>query len=97
MVEKDDWRLTFGDEDYMYDQNAYHRKWVQKSKNDDHDHCKFCWAKFANFEDTLHEGYVVEFNNYNFWICDACFNDFKEMFRWTLVEEIEDRVNDQKT
>jgi len=51
----------------------------------DHDHCEFCWDKFAHYPDTLHQGYTTADNYY--WICPDCMNDFKEMFKWTICNE----------
>ena len=77
MIEKDDWRLR-GQEDYLLGENLYFRKWKAPKKEWDHDHCEFCWDKFSDYPDTLHEGYTTE-DNYN-WICQTCYDDFKEMF-----------------
>ncbi len=51
----------------------------------DHDHCTFCSAKFMvpGTPDTLHEGYTTK-DNYH-WVCPQCFEDFKEMFKWTVA------------
>ena len=79
MIDKDDWRLR-GQEDYLSGKALYFRKWKAPKKEWDHDHCEFCWEKFSDYPDTLHEGYTTEDNYY--WICPACYNDFKEMFKW---------------
>ncbi len=84
MVEKDDWRLLRGQEDYLLNKTLYFRKWQATSEEWDHEHCEFCWGKFSDFPDTLHEGYTTEDNYY--WICPACFEDFKEMFKWKVIE-----------
>ena len=47
--------------------------------------CEFCWEKFSDFDGMLHEGYTTEDNYY--WICPDCFNDYKIMFEWTVIEE----------
>lgn len=47
-------------------------------------HCNFCWATFSEYDDDLHEGYCTPDETY--WICPECFNDFKEMFHWTLED-----------
>ena len=57
------------------------RRWMADLRND-HDHCAFCWDKFAEYDGCLHEGYCTE-DCYD-WICDACFNDLKECFRWRV-------------
>ncbi len=80
MIEEDDWRLLRGQEDYLSGKTLYFRKWKAPSEELDHDHCEFCWDKFSDYPDTLHEGYTTEDNCY--WICQTCYDDFKEMFKW---------------
>ena len=79
VIDKDDWRLR-GQEDYLSGKTLFFRKWRAPKKEWDHDHCEFCWEKFSDYPDTLHEGYTTEDNYY--WICPTCYNDFKEMFKW---------------
>lgn len=87
-AESNDWRQT--------DQKAYldkatfeHRPFTPPSDNPhwDHEHCSFCWAKFmAKVPDSdptvMAEGYVSEDDH---WVCDRCFDDFREEFEWTVV------------
>lgn len=82
MVEKDDWRLLRGQEDYLLGVTLYWKKWKAPSAVWDHDHCEFCWEKFSESTDTLHEGYTTEDGKH--WICPECFSDFKDMFRWSV-------------
>lgn len=35
------------------------RRWMTDVRND-HDHCAFCWDKFAEYDGCLHEGYCTE-------------------------------------
>ncbi len=84
MVDKNDWRLRW-QEDYLLGKTLYFRKWRTLKKEWDHDHCEFCWDKFSDYPDTLHEGYTTENNGY--WICQKCYNDFKEMFNWKTIDE----------
>jgi hypothetical protein len=80
---QEDWRLT-NQERYLQGVALYRRRYVKPRPEWDHDHCSFCWAKFME-EDrpgVLHEGYVTE-NNYH-WICEKCFNDFAERFKWIV-------------
>ena len=85
MLEQNDWRLT-NQEDYLMNAQLYKRPYVQPTFTWDHDHCSFCWEKFmeGNCDDTLHEGYCTK--NEKRWICEQCFQDFKEMFQFSLVE-----------
>jgi hypothetical protein len=36
-----------------------------------------------DYPDVLHEGYATQ-DDYH-WICERCFEDFREQFRWTLA------------
>ena len=83
MIEKNDWRLQ-GQEKYMTGRKLKLVPFSPLSKTWDHEHCEFCWAKFSNHEDDLHEGYVTE--DKHTWICPECCADFKEMFEWELIE-----------
>lgn len=83
MIEKDDWRLQ-GQEKYLTEVKLIRTPFAPLSKTWDHEHCEFCWAKFSNHEDDLHNGYVTE--DKRTWICPECYEDFKEMFRWELLD-----------
>jgi hypothetical protein len=80
-----DWRLR-GQEKYLAGVALYRKRWTQTRDNWDHDHCQFCWANFAADEnpETLHEGYT-DGNEY-WWICEPCFEDFRERFAWKLPD-----------
>ena len=78
----DDWRLT-NQLDYLF------RKKIKKCNfsdfpEKDHEHCSFCWDKFGHDEDLIKDGYCTE-DNYH-WICNSCFEDFKIMFEWKIVD-----------
>ena len=79
MVEKNDWRLM-NQEKYLKNKNLLHINYNQE-KNHDHDHCAFCMEKFTTEQ---HKGYCTE--DYYYWICEKCFDDFKGLFNWTVVE-----------
>jgi hypothetical protein len=38
----------------------------------DHEHCRMCWEKIAEFEGCQHEGYT----NGRDWLCESCFNKY---------------------
>ena len=79
-----DWRLR-GQDAYLSGKTLYYREWDELREGCDHDHCEFCWDKFSKLPDTLHKGYVTEDGRY--WICDDCYNCFKETFGWMLIEK----------
>jgi hypothetical protein len=84
----DDWRLN-GQERYLSGVTLVRRTYRRYSKNAewDHDHCEFCFAKFMieDVPDVLHVGYSTE-DEYR-WICDSCFAEFKDRFRWTVTRD----------
>ena len=86
MTDKADWRLQ-GQERYLKGATLIHRRYRRYPKNPerDHDHCAFCWAKFMveDHPGVLHIGYATT-DDYH-WICEGCFEDFKEMFGWQVV------------
>jgi len=83
MVEENDWRLT-GQKEYLTGITLYRKSWKKTRPDWDHDHCEFCFAKFMDQDlpNILRDGYTDE-QEYR-WICDTCFNDFKEHFSWKL-------------
>ncbi len=86
MVEKDDWRID-DPKEYLQNASLYKRDYKAQSERWDHEHCRFCWKKFmeSGGDGILTTGYATEDNIC--WICPECYEDFKEMFGWTLVEE----------
>ena len=91
MQEDGDWRLR-DQENYLKGVTLVHRKYRQyeSAPNWDHDHCEFCWVKFMveDHPDVLHEGWTTEDNHR--WICNNCFDDFKEMFEFEIGSLAED-------
>ena len=83
MVEKNDWRLM-GQEQYLKNVKLIKAKYKAPSKRWDHDHCEFCTDRFMEYEGCLREGYCTE--DRKIWICEECYQDFKEMFGFTLIE-----------
>lgn len=77
----DDWRLDF-QMDYLYGKELKHERFWSDDIQD-HAHCEFCLDRISTLAEDLHEGYCTE-DEY-WWICDACFNDFKDMFQWKVV------------
>lgn len=78
-----DWRIN-GQEDYLMSKELIKSIY---SKETGHEHCIFCWHKFMKYPDGIEncsgEGYCTPDGKY--WICDKCFNDFKEDFNWKLI------------
>ena len=80
---KDDWRI-FDQPDYLYKAVCEKRKYTKYSETWDHEHCVFCWAKISEYEGDIHECYHAI--DADVWICEACFDDFKDMFQWTVAK-----------
>lgn len=78
MVNNNDWRLM-GQEKYLKNKDLYHIYYNQ-NKNNDHDHCAFCTKKFSS---QYQIGYCTE--DYYYWICEKCFDDFKDLFNWRVL------------
>ena len=89
MAEETDWRLG-SQENYLKGVALVHRRCRRNPRDAtwDHDHCEFCWAKFTveDCPDVLHRGYATT-DDYH-WICEKCFDDFKDLFKWTVVGEL---------
>jgi hypothetical protein len=83
--ENGDWRLT-NQEGYLTGKTLIWRAYAAPRPDWDHDHCEFCWTKFAGNEvgdDVLTEGYVTTDGSQH-WICAECFEDFRDRFAWTV-------------
>lgn len=90
---KDDWRLTNQDE-YFLGIKLYKRKYIRFNETWDHDHCSFCWGKFMveDLPEVIHEGYASEDSNH--WVCEECFEDFKDLFQWEVIIDENDPISD---
>lgn len=81
MLEKNDWRLL-NQGQYLTNARLKRSEYKAPSEKWDHDHCSFCWDKFSESDGDLHLGYCTL--DGKFWICDECFDDFKDMLRFEL-------------
>ena len=79
-----DWRLQ-GQEEYLTGVSLVKKRYRRYRENWEHDHCEFCWRRFSENPGDLNEGYATE-DEYR-WICEDCYQDFKEQFRWTVKED----------
>ena len=83
-----DWRLM-GQEDWLSNRPVRWAEWTPYREGWDHDHCAFCSAEFAaevNDHVDYSAGYVTADDSYT-WICRPCFEDFRERFGWTVVDQ----------
>jgi len=85
MANKDDWRLR-GQEEYMMNMSFVYKKFVPQEVGEDHTHCEFCWHKFMEnaeeVKDASEHGYCS--SEQEKWVCEECFEDFKQMFNWKI-------------
>ncbi len=78
----DDWRIM-GQPGYLFKKMLVHRRFeIQPGEKADHAHCEFCNDYFSLNENYLHEGYYEPKSQT--WICEECFQDFREMFQWEV-------------
>lgn len=84
---KEDWRLN-NQEKYLMNKTLYRIPFQPYSSEWDHEHCEFCYEKFSEDPNDLHEGYCTEPINQKGarWICPKCYQDFQSMFNWLLKE-----------
>ena len=83
MLDKKDWRLI-DQEDYLMDARLVKSEYKAIGDNSDHEHCAFCWDKFSESKDDLSVGYHTKDGRH--WICEDCFNDFKEAFNFSFED-----------
>lgn len=79
MINQNDWRLT-NQMNYLFEKQLKHVYFQKHSESWDHEHCEFCNETICN--DKKMEYCTID--DYH-WICENCFNDFKDMFKWTVV------------
>ncbi|MEA2165096.1 MAG: hypothetical protein QOK37_3223 [Thermoanaerobaculia bacterium] len=86
MREPNDWRLR-NQLTYLKGVVLEWRPYRAFREGWEHDHCEFCWDKFAEGDDAdvLHAGYATA--DELRWICATCFADFKDLFAWVVVAE----------
>lgn len=77
----DDWRLT-NQMNYLYGKKLLHTKYEPYKEGWEHDHCEFC---FERIDTTTGNAYCTE-DKYH-WICEKCFEDFKDKFHWETCDK----------
>jgi hypothetical protein len=82
----EDWRLSLASPPEFYARFTWmHKPWTKTREGWDHDHCEFCRAKISDavVEGGLAQGWASD-NDY-YWVCDPCFTEFRETFKWNEV------------
>jgi hypothetical protein len=84
MREPNDWRLR-NQFAYLRGLSLIWQRYRALNEGWDHDHCEFCWSKFAEHDnpEVLREGYTTPDTMH--WVCSACFEDFKDLFEWQVA------------
>lgn len=77
-----DWRIS-NQFNYLYKSELKKKNFIETATRD-HTHCSFCWEKFGEADNLLHQGYCT--NDECHWICASCFRDFNEIFGWIVDE-----------
>ncbi len=80
----DDWRLQ-GQERFLMGVTLSKQKYTKCRPDWEHDHCEFCSKKFSEQPGDINEAYVTA-DGYH-WVCDECFADFMERFKWKTAEK----------
>lgn len=83
-----DWRLR-NQKRYLARREFTWAGYRPHSEQWDHDHCAFCWRKFAAYGESLTSGYVT--TDHYHWVCKDCFNDFQRKCSLKLVPGAESR------
>lgn len=77
-----DWRLT-NQKNYLYKKELVKGKYFPYKEGWEHDHCAFCSERITEKTSVAYsttDGYH--------WICEECYNDFKEMFGWIIKKKV---------
>jgi hypothetical protein len=80
-----DWRVSGND--FLRGALFRWEEYVAPSEEWDHDHCAFCLQKFMQIDRPGIErfAYVTYTDVEEWWVCRACFEDFREEFGWQQV------------
>ena len=76
---KNDWRIT-NQMNYLLQKKLIRGKFSPYNEKWNHEHCSFCTEKI---DENTAFAYSTE-DKYH-WICEDCFNDFKELFEWEVL------------
>lgn len=80
---REDWRIA-GQEGYLLDKKLIHMRFDRKLCVEDYDQCEFCWDVFDEDKNNPKMAYFQP--EEKVWVCEKCFNDFKQYFNWTVEE-----------
>ena len=76
---------NFGQDKYMKN-IAFTRMTLEESEYEAFfEHCEFCYAVISELPMCRHVGYYT--GKYTYWVCEDCFDRFKEEYNWQMVDE----------
>lgn len=78
--------LEYESKDYLHNKTLVYRPFPFGYMN--HDHCELCWARFSKYKEDLQSGYFERESNS--WICEECYENFKNLFRWIDEKTMDD-------
>ena len=84
---ENDWRI-FNQENYLLNRKL---KKIVFPACYDHAHCAFCWGKFGSKESAEYMRVCYCTLDEQHWICEQCFDDFQDRFKWTVQDRGQDR------
>ena len=85
-----DWRLEGAIAELLLGSTFVWRRAGGASRSDGvwaHDHCELCFATFGardEYPRRLTGGYVAP-GERDRWVCGECFDDFRGLFKWSVV------------
>ena len=79
-MNENDWRLT-NQKNYLYKKELIKGKYIPYKEGWVHDHCAFCSERIDEKTSIAYS----TIDGYH-WICEECYNDFREMFGWIVKE-----------
>lgn len=92
VFDETDWRIM-GQEGYLMNAFLQHRIFDRSICIEEYDDCDFCHDWF-DAEDEAHPKKAYYCPDKHIWVCETCFNDFKDHFGWTVEELDEDMPQD---
>lgn len=72
----------YEEREYLHNKKLEHKEYDGPFCLDDHEHCALCWQKISKYPEDDHSGYYEK--DSRDWICEDCFDKFKELFGWEL-------------
>jgi len=80
-MEKPWYILEYEEKDYLHGKKL-ELKGFTPDHSGDHRHCELCWARISYLKEDSNSGYYEIFSKS--WICEDCYNNFKDLFGWTV-------------